>query len=430
MKPLAWLAQIFSAWIPQLDRRVWILSAGRLLSQIGNGFTLFYAPIFFVNQVGLSATAVGLGIGSGSISGILGRVLGGSFSDSPQWGRRRTLLISAAVSALADVFLAIAQDLPMFVVGNLLMGLGIGLYWPATEAVVADITTREDRNEAFALVRLADSLGLGFGVVFGGALIAATGAYRLLFVIDGITYVAFFGIIYIAIAETLRSNQEPRRFLAGWGVALRDRYLQVYALVNVLFTVYLSQVQSSMPLYFSNFVPVTTTGTTPTGFSPATISALFTWHIALTAICQLPVARWLNRFSRPRSLSLSALLWGVGFLVIGMTGIASGGHLGWALLALGVLALATATYMPSASAFVIDLAPESLRGVYLSVNSQCWAIGYFIGPPLGGWALDQSQAVANGFWVGMALSVMVAIAILQYLNHILNHLSIQDKAKK
>ena len=44
---------------------------------------------------------------------------------------------------------------PLFVVGNLLMGFGVGLYWPATEAVVADITADQQRNEAFALVRLA-----------------------------------------------------------------------------------------------------------------------------------------------------------------------------------------------------------------------------------------------------------------------------------
>jgi len=59
-------------WLPQLDYQVWILAAGRLLSQIGTGFTLFYAPIFFVNQVGLSATAVGIGLGSASVSGIMG----------------------------------------------------------------------------------------------------------------------------------------------------------------------------------------------------------------------------------------------------------------------------------------------------------------------------------------------------------------------
>ena len=34
-------------WLPDFDRRVWILAGGRLLSQVGIGFTLFYAPIFW-----------------------------------------------------------------------------------------------------------------------------------------------------------------------------------------------------------------------------------------------------------------------------------------------------------------------------------------------------------------------------------------------
>lgn len=63
--------------------QVWILAAGRLLSEIGSGFTLFYAPIFFVNQVGLSSTLVGIALGCGSISGVVGRFLGGSWQILP-----------------------------------------------------------------------------------------------------------------------------------------------------------------------------------------------------------------------------------------------------------------------------------------------------------------------------------------------------------
>ena len=136
------------SWLPQLGHQVWILAAGRLLSQIGSGFTLFYAPIFFVNQVGLSATAVGIGLGSGSIAGVVGRFLGGSFADTKFWGRRGTLLLSLAVCALASLVLAFTYNFPIFIVGNLLVGLGIGLYWPATESAVADLTTNEQRNEA------------------------------------------------------------------------------------------------------------------------------------------------------------------------------------------------------------------------------------------------------------------------------------------
>lgn len=404
------------SWLPQLSHQVWILAAGRLLSQLGTGFTLFYAPIFFVNQVGLSATAVGIGLGSGSITGVIGRFLGGSFSDSKFWGRRRTLLLSATVSAVASFVLAFTFNFPIFIVGNLLMGLGIGLYWPATESAVADLTTIDQRNEAFAITRLADSLGLGLGVVLGGALIGVTGNYRALFVIDGISFVVFLVIVYVAIKETHKFDEHNAKpAIQGWIVALRDRHLMVYVLVNILFTTYLSQVNSTMPLYFTNFV---SGGTSKGGFSATTISGLFTWHIVFAALCQLPVIRVLNRFSRPQSLMISMVLWGVGFILIGITGVAATGHIIWAVLALGVLAIATVAYTPSASALVVDLAPESLRGVYLSINSQCWAIGYFIGPPLGGWVLDQSVALAHGYWLVVAVSTSLGTLILQHLDRI------------
>lgn len=404
-----------AAWLPQLDRRVWILAAGRLLSQIGVGFTLFYAPIFFVEQVGLSATAVGIGIGSGSVSGVLGRVFGGSWSDSPRWGRRWVLLLSAAVSALADVVLTLTYDFPTFLIGNLLMGLGIGLYWPATEAVVADLTTDDQRNEAYALVRLGDNLGLGLGVVLGGALIALTGAYRTLFVIDGITYVVFFGIIYVAIAETLRSSEESSSFFQGWTTVLGDRTLMIYAVVNILFTTYISQVQSTLPVYFNRFG-----GAAGNGISEATLSLLFTWHVALAALIQLPVARFLRRFRYPQALIGSALLWGLGFVLTGATGILPAAALGWATLALGIMAIAITAYTPAASSLVADLAPEALRGVYMSMNSMCWAVGYFIGPPIGGWSIDQGEPFVHQFWLIAAGSISGAIAILLYLDRRLN----------
>ena len=398
--------------LPDFDSKIWILAAGRLLLEIGTGFTLFYAPIFFVNQVGISATLVGIAVGSGSVSGVLGRFLGGQGADSPQWGRRGILLIAAAVSVFADVVLALTANFPTLVLGNLLMGFGIGMYWPATEAAIIDLTNPAQRNEAFAVTRLADSLGLSLGVVLGGALIASGINYRWLFVIDGISFVVFFAVIYLAIAETYQFDaSESQSQVNGWSLAFRDRALMIYVVVNIMFTLYLSLVQSTLPLYFKNFVA---TGNTEVGFSAKIISGLFTWHIAFAAICQLPVARSLNRFSRLKALMFSLVLWGVGFVLIWVTGIAANHTLIWAILALGVMAVAMVIYTPSASALVADLAPESLRGIYFSISSQCWAIGYFLGPPLGGWALDHPD-FTNYFWLICAASIVVGIAILQFL---------------
>ncbi|MBW4574526.1 MAG: MFS transporter [Aphanothece sp. CMT-3BRIN-NPC111] len=403
-------------WLPQLNPQVWVLIAGRLLSQIGSGFTLFYAPIFFVNQVGLSATQVGLALGSASISGVIARILSGSMSDSRLWGRKRTLLLSAAVSAIASLVLATTGNFFTLVMGNLLMGFGIGLYWPATEAVVADLTHGEQRREAYALTRLGDNLGLGLGSVLGGVLVGTTGAYRMLFAIDAISFLVFMGVVYAAIPETLRSGKRHQQPLANWMTALRDRTLLVFVLVNIIFTTYIAQLQSTMPLYFKNFVSVEGTGM---GFAETTISAIFAWHLALAIVCQLPIARALKRFSHPQALTISAVIWAMGFAVIWLTGVASSNQLVWAILGMGVLAIATVAYTPAASSLVADLAPPSLRGVYLSINSLCWAVGYAIGPAVGGWALDQPRGVVYGYWLGLSLSVVVTMLILQYLNQIL-----------
>ena len=80
------------------------------------------------------------------------------------------------------------------------------------------------------------------------------------------------------------------------------------------------------------------------------------------------------------------------------------------------MAIAMAAYTPVASSLVVKLAPHSLRGVYLSVNSMCWAIGYLIGPPLGGWALDRSGVFADRFWLASAFSVVGVIGVLQHLD--------------
>ena len=293
--------------LPALKPAVWILAAGRLLSQVGTGFTLFYLPIFFVNEVGLTATAVGAALGSASLSGMIGRFLGGSMIDSRFWGRRRTLLLSMLVSCVGSFAFVIANDITALVMGNLLMGFGVGLYWPATEAAVADLSPPEQRGEAFAITRLADSVGLGLGVVIGGVVISLIHAYRALFVADGLSFLVFFGILYAAIPETAQPNLQGRHGLKGWWIAFRDRRLLTYVAANILITTFLAQINSTLPLYFKNFVQE------GQGFSELIISALFAWHLGLAILLQLPVTRFLKPYSFPHALMGSLVFWGAGF---------------------------------------------------------------------------------------------------------------------
>ena len=115
---------------------------------------------------------------------------------------------------------------------------------------------------------------------------------------------------------------------------------------------------------------------------------------------------------------LSAGLWGIGFALVGFTGLNSQFPVVIAALALTTISFASIIYLPTASAFVAEMAPQSLRGTYLAINSLCWAVGYVVGSPVGGWALDQPQPVPHLFWFILTGTTLIMIPILNYLNQL------------
>lgn len=398
-----------SSWVPELRREVWILAAGQLLLFIGQGFTLVYASIYFVNELGFSPTQVGLAQGSMGISGTLGRFWAGNAIESQRLGRRGTLLLAAAIAALGSFVLAGASTYSLLVAGNLLLGLGISLYWPATLAATTDLTIPEHRTEAIALTRLADNLGLGVGALIAGQYIAVSGSYPLLFIAKGLAYLVFGAVIFWAIAETRPTDASPQNLFQNWRQALGDRHLVTYLSGNLFFTVYAAQISSTLPLYLANFVPG---GNTATGFSEQVISYFFAWHALLKILLQLPVTRWLRPVPHATVLLGSLSLWTGGLFLFWLVGWVGFNTIAIALVAFAFIAVAEVLYAPSASALVGDIAPIPLRGVYFALESESWAIGFLIGPAIGGWALDHPSTLGANLWLVLVFSAAIATILL------------------
>ncbi|NER83537.1 MAG: MFS transporter [Leptolyngbya sp. SIO1D8] len=400
-----------TTWWPQLSPQVWVLVAGRFLSQIGSGIVLFYVPIYFVNLVGLSAAQVGLGLSSAAIASAVGFFLAGAMTDSPLWGRRRTLMLSCLISILADGVFWFAQSLPLLILANVLMGFGDSLYWPASGAAIADESPGRQREEAYAVSGLADALGSGLGIVLGGLLIATANAYQLLFVVDGITFFAFLGVLTIMIKDTYAqpSYDATQRGFKAWSTALLNPMFLGFALANILFTTYINLMESTLPLYLTNFVQPSTW----LSLTPENIGVLFSVYVLIVALLQVPAVRTLQRYQRVHVLMLSMMLWGIGFLLIWLVGLATGWQLILIVLALVILAIANVTYTPFAVALVTELAPKPSLGIYLSLNAQCWTVGYLLGPLVGGWSLAQNEHIAHALWATVSLSTLIGVLILK-----------------
>ena len=393
------------------NRQIWLQALGRSLCQIGSGLIYFYIPLVFVNQVGLSATSVGFSVGLSSLTGIAGHILGGILADSPRFGRKTTLMLSGGLGALVALTLAFTQTLPLLIAASLLLGLSVGFYWTAADAAVMDVTELQERSQAFAIMSVAENLGNGIGILGGGILLTFVHqSPQLLFISCGLIFLAFVAVVQFTMPETRQAQTTENHAVRGLLVALRDQSLLIFILANVLFTTYIAIVTSTIPLYFTNFVPAISGGIDASVTSTA---SLFTWcYIGAGAVLQLPIAQFFHRFPRVRVLMMALGLWAVGFGLVWLTGTVATAQLTWGITALLVMALASITYKPFAAAIVSELAPASLRGAYIAVSSQCWAIGYFVGPTLGGWAMDQSAQIAHQFWLGAATTTVLGLLVL------------------
>jgi len=136
------------------------------------------------------------------------------------------------------------------------------------------------------------------GIVFGGVLIGTTGLIAL-FVIDAISFVV---LIYLAIADLSTARNQINLYKAAGQQQLRDRRLSSSSLISSSTTI--SQLHSALPLYLKTLCREEF----QKGFAESH-GALFSWHLALAILTQLPVASCPHR----QALTVSALMWAVGF---------------------------------------------------------------------------------------------------------------------
>ncbi|MBE9110210.1 MFS transporter [Nodosilinea sp. LEGE 07298] len=401
----------FSTVLQLSNRQVSIQAIGRLLIQVSYGLINFYIPILFVNQMGFSATAVGFALSLCAVSEVGGHFIGGTLADSPRFGRKAVLSLAAILGVVVSGVLLIAHSLWLLVVASFVLGISLGFYWTASGAAVMDVTEPEDRSRAFAVMGVAEYVGIGLGVLGGSALLTAVAADpELIFVGCGLMFLIFLALVQGAMGGEYQPRSQSEGAGGGLLSALKNKALLVFMAANTFFTTYVALITSTIPLYFTNFLA----GSDPVpGVSVGSTASLFTWcYIGVGAVVQIPTTTLLAPLRRIWVLSGAIALWGMGFALLWAAGTFAGAQFIWAVVALCLLSVASVAYKPFFIATVSDLAPPSLRGAYIAVSSQCWTVGYFIGPLLGGWAMDQSAVVAQRFWLGVGLSATVCIALL------------------
>lgn len=351
---------------------------------IAHTFFWMYFPFMALHfSDAFGKEAAGLLLTIPPLLGMFANLAGGYLAD--RIGRRTTMLLSIALSSTMFGLFAFSPSPWVDYVAFIGIGIAGSLYWPASSAMVADLTTEEDRRLVFATFYTAMNIGVVAGPVLGSFFFVH---HRFELLVTCMIVELLFGLaIYAWVKETLPPRQAgaaPQAFslkeqFQSYALIFRDKPFAVYIGAGVLVAIAFMQLDLYMALYVKEHVP-----SQPLvwwgdwSFSIGGTSA-FGWLMGLNGflvvLFTLPVTRRFENWSDRNSLVLSSVLYGFGLFLMGFTVNI------WLLFGcMVILTLGELIRTPVAQSFISKYAPDDARGQYMGASSLQFSIGRFLAP--------------------------------------------------
>ncbi len=391
-----------------------------LIDLIGFGIIIPVQP-FYAESFGASPTLVTL----------LGTAYSGmQFLFAPMWGRlsdrrgrRPVMLISIAITLAGYLIFAFASSLWMLFLARMLSGFGAANIG-AAQAIVADVTTGDDRARGMGLIGAAFGIGFVIGPAIGGAM-GQISAEATALTAAGLSALNFL-FAWRSLPETRRAGSSDAVHRGRGFAALRDlrtagQYVNVPRLLLIIAVMItgMALMEQSISLFIEHVWVL--------GEDRSLAGADLGDAAGLTAIVLLAVGvvaaviqggftgKLTKRFGEVRLAQVGAIIAAVAlglFAVVGAVGV-------FALMVLvaAFLACGTSLLMPSTNALLSRAVPEDVQGTYLGLGQSLSALGRTIGPAFAGLLFElnpSSPLVASA--VLMAVAFVVTLGLSQPTN--------------
>ena len=378
-----------------LPSRVWMISLGILVNQVGN-FLPIFITLYLVER-GYSAGAAGLVLGVSGVGRVLGNTVGGYLAD--RFGRRWTIVGSAVTTSGLVASVPFLGSLPAIVAVVGLIGVTSQIYRPAAAAVLVDsVETHQQRLAAFGVFRFAQNLGVTLGGGIGGVL--ASTSYTALFLTNATAGLLFgvFVAVLVRDAPQSRSDQDDADRRAdqsvGYRQALADRILVRFLLMTVLAEFAYIQVTVGLPLHINDV-----------GLSELHFGFLMGLAGLLVLVLELPITAVISRYRPEYVLALGNLVVGVG---LALTGFAT--EMGPLVVTVVIWTFGEMLSTSIAQAYLANRTPPGMVGRYQGLHGAAYTTGTSAGPVIGGavysidpWALWGLVAVLGVLSAQLAL---------------------------
>jgi MFS family permease len=388
-----------------LDRRVWILTAGRVISATGFSIVMPFLAIHLHSDLGVSMSEVGLVYLVMAVAGAFGQIMGGEAAD--RLGRRPVMWVSMVSRGLVFLALFVAMTFvrDIWAISALLLVSSLlgSMFDPASNAMVADLVESGRRMEAYSLLRVGQNIGWTLGPLISGVMIVFL-PFSYLFVVAAITCLSVGAVIFFKVADPARSTVphvkfHPRDLLH----IMRDRLFMVFCLASLPLGIVLGQMSSTFSVF----------AVQDAGISEAQVGYLYALNGVMVVALQFPMARLISRRPMPYVLALGSLLYAGGYLIVGFPGGL------WLLVASMVITtLGENVTSPSSNSLVATLSPENERGRYMGAFGIFSSFGWSLGPVVGGVLYDGLHTAPLSLWGSVAMIAMLSVAGFIYLGRL------------
>ncbi len=397
--------QISKNWWMQFPYPLRLLTKIRFYAAFGAGGVIYLTSLIF-NNIGLSATDIGLGFTISAIIGTLTRFFTGNYLNKK--GKIQFPLIASSIlSITASLFLIFSRETYFYIIGQSFVGAAAGIYWPAAEFGVPYFCYPIDTRKAYSLVRSSEALGIFLGVFLGGFM--TNYLYSKSIFINDIF--CMFVITYLISTNNFSIKRNLENFQKESVNTLKKRQLKwnknskIIILSILLITTSLALIQVTLPL------DLVKGGVIRNELSKEITSLIISIQLILLLFLQWPVGSWISKKGRLFGLKFSLINFSLASFLLFISSYLNITAFYLISFSLILVSLGTASFLPTSTDVVFRIAPSNKKGFALALLSQCFAMGYFFGPFISGRVLDLF-GFASIIWLSISCCCFVVFTIL------------------
>ena len=397
-------------WWNQFPNELRIITKIRFFASVGAGGVIYLTSLIF-NNIGLSATEIGFGFAISAIVGTLTRIITGNYLNEKN-NIQLPLKISSILSIIASCILIYSRDSISYVIGQSFIGAAAGIYWPSAEISVPYLCNKIELRKAYALVRSAEALGIFLGVFVGSFL-------NTFFYFKSIFFNDILCMIIILILLIKNKNKikialdlYQTKLIKLNNLSQNNWHENTISIVSsiILVTTCLALIQVTLPLDFVKG------GIYRIAINKNFTSYIISFQLILLFLFQWPIGFWLSKKGRLFGLKFSLLNFFLTTIILFVSSYLEVSGVYFMIISIIFCSLGISSFLPTCTDVIFRIAPSQKRGLALALLSQCFALGYFIGPLISGRIIDY-YGYASILWALIAfacLSIFLRIYKIEF----------------